>query len=325
MVITLLPDLPEALRSKVQDLLRAAYTPGTWGNKMKQMRVYAEFVRTYKLNDTTPSRYQIMAYIAFLYHKYHVPGTVFNYLSGAKSWVSFKGGNVTAFDDYLVLLTKKGVAKSAVHSVRQVPPLFIADIKKIVDIFDKSGTNAHVFKTVTLIAYFTMLRQGNLVRPTVAGSSSHVVRQHDINVVSTKMYITVRSSKTMWKPADQYTICIPCIPNSEYCPVRAWKKYYKSAPKGDDLPAFWVNAVTPVCAVKWVGAIRYALGKLKYPTPEAYTLHSLRRGAATSCILEGMEPSEVREAGRWKSGALYDYIPKKSVKAVPAALATFFG
>ena len=64
-----------------------------------------------------------------------------------------------AFDDYVVLLMKKGVAKSAVHSVRQAPPLLITDVKRIVDIFNKSGLNAHVFKTVTLIAYFTILRQ----------------------------------------------------------------------------------------------------------------------------------------------------------------------
>ena len=97
------------------------------------------------------------------------------------------------------------------------------------------------------------------------------------------------------------------------------------APLDPQLPAFWVNKQTPLCAGTWIGAVRYALNKLNYKNPSAFSLHILMRGAASTCILKGMGVSHVKEAGRWKSTAVYNYIPKKLVKIVPAALTTFFG
>ena len=325
MVTTLLPDLPDVFRSNVHNILKAAYTPGTWRNKINQMTVYADFVRKYKLNTISPSKYQVMAYIAFLKEKYHVPGTVYNYICGAKSWVKFKGGDTSAFEDYLITLMKKGVAKSADHIVRQAPPLYIHDVKRIIKYFTDIGTNGKVFKTVTLIAYFSLLRQSNLVVTALAGSSSHVVQMRDIVVHKKTLYVTARLTKTTWKKSDQYTVCIPSIPNSICCPVKAWEEYYRLVPNLTNEVAFWIPGGTPLSANKWLGGLRHALTRLNYPNPRAYTLHSLRRGAARTCIMKGMSSSDVREAGRWKSEALYRYIPKTTVKAVPAALTTFFG
>ena len=220
---------------------------------------------------------------------------------------------------------KKGVNRSAEHVARQAPPLYIQDIKAITGVFSKVGKSANVFKAVTLIAYFSLLRQSNLVVTSLAGSSSHVLRMKDIKVASNKIYITVRSTKSSWKKSDQFVICIPAIPGSACCPVQAWYQYRIMAPSDPDLPVFWINHRTPLDAKIWVGAMRYALTKLKYTNPHAFSLHSLRRGAASTCILKGMEASHIKEAGRWKSSAVYSYIPKKMVKTVPAALTTFFG
>ena len=325
MVTTLLPDLPAAFRIKVHNLLRAAYTPGTWRNKITQMKVYANFVSKYNLNSLNPSRYQVMSYIAFLKDKYNVPGTVLNYICGAKAWVKFKGGDASPFEDYLVTLMKKGVAKSGQHIVTQAPPLYINDIKRIIKYFNIIGDNACVFKTVTLIAYFSLLRQSNLVMTSWEGASSHVVQMRDIKVDKNKLYVTVRSTKTTWKVSEQFTVCIPSIPMSPCCPVKAWEDYYRLAPKNTDIMAFWSPGGTPLCANKWLGAIRHALSVLGYGNANDFTLHSLRRGAAQTCILKGMKVGDVREAGRWKSEAMYRYIPRQTVKKVPAALTTLFG
>ena len=153
----------------------AAYAPGTWMNKLKQMKLYAEFVRTYNMSIVKPTKFQVMSYIAYLFQKFKAPGTVFNYLSGAKSWVKVKGGKVENFEDYAVYLVKKGASRTLTHRTIQALPLSICDVKRIINVFDVSGENAYVFKAVTLIAYFSVLRQSNLVVSGRAGSSSHVV------------------------------------------------------------------------------------------------------------------------------------------------------
>ena len=325
MVDTLLTDLPHIFRRSTLRLLKAAYANGTWKNKINHMISYTQFVRTYKLSLLNPSKYQVMGYITYLYNKYHVPGTVFNYLSGAKTWIKMNNGNTSAFDGYYVTLLKKGVSKAAVHKVRQATPLRINDIKKITHIFDESGVNAYVFKSVTLIAYFSLLRQSNLVCSGLAGSSSHVVLQKDIEVVHDNLKITVRSTKTSCSSQHQYIVIIPRSRRPKYCPVHAWEKYYELAPKGPDLPAFWMKGGIPLCATYWLKMLRYALRKSNNPTPYAYTLHSLRRGSAQACIMEGMPASKVKEAGRWSSDAMYSYVPRAMVKAVPAALSKIFG
>ena len=157
-----------------------------------------------------------------------------------------------------------------------------------------------------------------------AGSSAHVLKQKDIVVVGAKLHITVRSTKTSWLTSEQYTVCIPSIPNSQYCPVQAWIRYYERAPKGGRLPAFWLIGGIPLTASLWIGAIRLALKNSGYDSPSNYTLHSLRRGGAQACVRAG-NIGMVKEAGRWRSKALYTYVPRKMIKAAPAALVKFFG
>ena len=303
----------------------AAYTPGTWKNKINQMIVYKKFVSKYKLSPINPSKYQIMSYVAFLYNKYRTPGTVYNYLSGAKTWVKLKGGNADAFDDFSVKLIKRGVAKVATHKVKQAPPLSIKVVKKVIRTFTKAGHNADVFKAVTLISYFSLLRQSNLVLTGLAGSPSHVLRQKDIKVVGCELQITVRSTKTSSIPADQFIVCIPEVTDKRYCPVLAWKTYFSTAPKNPGYPAFWTRQGKPLTASLWLAVMRYALKQNCIGSSEEYTLHSLRRGGAQACEKRGTDPSLVKEAGRWKSNSVYEYIPKRVLRAVPAALASFFG
>ena len=289
------------------------------------MQLYKKFVKEYKLSILKPTNFQVMAYAAFLYNKYHVPGTVFNYISGAKSWVKLKGGNTQVFDDYYMSLVKKGVKRVACHKTRQAAPLTIRQIKLIINVFKSLGKNACVFTAVTLISYLSLLRQSNLVISGLEGSLSHVLKQKDIKVVHHNLHITVRSTKTSWQPCDQYVVIIPSNPRSRYCPVKAWAKYYEMAPKDPHLPAFWVKGGRPLTSKLWLGAVRLALKYVGVPSPTSYTLHSIRRGAAQECMSKGLDEKLIREAGRWKSEALYRYIPKNKVKAVPSALVSFFG
>ena len=286
---------------------------------------YANFVRKYKLSLLNPSKYQIMSYIAFLSNKFRTPGTVYNYLSGAKTWLELKGGNTAAFDDFSVRLIKKGVARVALHEVKQAPPLSIKNIKGVIKVFTRAGINADVFKAATLIAYFSLLRQSNLVLTGLAGSTSHVLRQKDVKVIGSQLRITVRSTKTSSLPADQFVVCIPSVANRAYCPVTAWIRYFKRAPKNPNFPAFWTCQGDPLTASLWTAALRFALKQIQVEDPGKYTLHSLRRGGAQACEKRGADPAIVREAGRWKSDAVYKYIPRRVIKAFPAALASLFG
>ena len=65
---------------------------------MNQASVYKNYVRKFGLKLLNPSVSQIMAYVAFLFTKFHKTGTVNNYISGAKTYAGILGGESAAFE-----------------------------------------------------------------------------------------------------------------------------------------------------------------------------------------------------------------------------------
>ena len=66
---------------------------------------------------------------------------------------------------------------------------------------------------------------------------------------------------------------------------------------------------------------RTALTLSKHSSPNQVSLHSLwRRGAAAGASLDA-----VRAVGRWRSGAVYEYTPRRVFTGAPKALSSLFG
>ena len=72
-----------------------------------------------------------MEYIAFLSKKLGISGLVFNYLSGARTWVTLNQGRTAAFDSYHIRIVKKGVANIKRNKPVQAIPMKERDIKNI--------------------------------------------------------------------------------------------------------------------------------------------------------------------------------------------------
>ena len=320
----LLPDIPKVLVPQVKKLFKLGYSEGTWKNIYNQAMVYKQYTKQYNLSLLHPSKYQILGYLAFLHTKYTKPGTVYNYLSGAKTYIDLLGGSTHNFSHNLVKLSKKGVARAGTDNVRRAKPMTVKNIKDVIDVLKEKGKKGLVFITVTLIAYLSLLRQSNLVA-TGTEEQSHALRRGDIEVRDGSLRIRVRSTKTTWRNRDQYWLVIPPLRKSEYCPVNAWKRYVVEHPSPPHLPAFCDSNGRPISASVWLAVLRYAMSQSKYCNVEEYTLHSLRRGGAQACAEAGIEIGHIREAGRWRSNAISAYLPKKYVKTVPAALSKLLG
>ena len=290
------------------------------------MKMYIEYGEEFNIKKILkPSEYEIMGYIAVLFKKFRTPGTVFNYISGAKTWIDIMGGCTKNFNDYKVEIMRRGVYRKANHIKRQAKPLSVRDIKNIVNVFRTGGKESYVYTAATLICFFSLLRQSNLVTSDGESSSEHVLTQRDISISDGMLRLRIRTTKTTWTKKDEYLLKIPKVPNSEYCPVRAWSKYFKLAPKSPGLPVFWTLEGELLTPRKWMSAVRFALWKSNYRNVDEYTLHSIRRGGAIAAAQTGIDIRHVKEAGRWKSRAFQDYVPKNIIKSVPAALSTLFG
>ena len=279
----------------------------------------------HKASVLAPSVYDVLSFIVFLKTKLSSPGAVLNYFWGARSAVSLSLGITSAFDAPHVLLLRKGVNRSFSHNTKQAPPLTPPLLRQVVDFLTPTPTSLRVVKSALLLAYFTLLRQSNLLPRSLKAPRSHELRLKDLILENNGLTIIVRSSKTIKSLANQYSLFIPAQETSQYCPVRAWKSYLQKRPLSEsDLP-FLTLSGRPLTTVKLLKILRLVLASLKVPNSSAYTLHSFRRGGAQAAQIAGASLKDIVELGNWRSNAIKDYLPKKASNAAVVALNSLFG
>ena len=297
---------------------------GTWKNKNLQMRKYIDYMKRYEADPVRPTQYHVMSYILFLNDSLASPRAIMNYISGARTWVRTMGGDPSMFDSYPVTLMKRGIQKSSVHTTVQAPPLTPVDIKNIVNYLTSAGPNGPVLTAVVLIAYFTLLRQSNLLMTETHDMSEHALRVQDITFTPDGLNVRVRTTKTRWRSAPPLDIAIPAIPGSHYCPVQAWSRYLRQVKPYMQGPAFITASGLPVTPSALTAVMHLALTAVGHPHPQAFTVHSLRRGGAQACARLGVQLADIQELGTWTSRSVHTYVPKSAVLSAPRTLSTTF-
>ena len=273
----------------------------------------------------SPTAYDVASYVLYLQNSLRAPGSVMNYVSGVKTWFKALGVDIKPFDSYHVNVLKKGLPAAMKHCPSQSSPICPPLVKEMVVKLTEYGQHTNVVKSALLTMYFTLLRQSNLLSTSSARHQPHVLKRRDVIRTNKALFILVRSSKTTKSPQDATRFILPAIPGSKFCPVKAWDDYinFNTLLTPTD-PAFQIDTNMPLTAKVMTQVLRSVLKDLGYASQNFFTLHGLRRGAARACQKAGLPLMHLKEAGLWKSDAIFSYIPKKVNKA-PRALATYFG
>lgn len=263
-----------------------------------------------------------MSLIASLNDDLRSPSAVYNYISGARTWVLLVGGAVTAFDTYPVSVVKRGVARSSLHVPRQAPPLTTPMLNDVIRYFRSAGPRARVLTAALLVGFFTLLRQGNLLITGRRNDPGHTITAADVTDTGSQLDVYVRSTKTTRSPSDAFTIAVKPAPGSTCCPVRAWRDYQRHTRPPPEAPAFLLPDGEPLTAITLTAALRAALASARHPSPRSYTLHSVRRGGAQACAKAGAQLDDLRQLGNWRSSAVFAYVPRAAFTAATQALST---
>ena len=259
-----------------------------------------------------------MAYIVFLKTQLKSPGAILNYLSTARTWYLALFGEAKQYDTYRVSVLKKGLARVMQHKTLQAPAVEPAHLRHMVAVLNELGRVTLPVKALLLVAYFSALRQSNLL-------GCHVLLARDVVASSSELRIVVRSTKTLCEPKHQVCIVLPAIHGSACCPVRAWKKYYKRVTPLPEAPAFGLPFGHKLTVAAVTALLRQALVGSSYVDPQRFTLHALRRGAVHACAKAGVSRIHMKELGQWKSNAIDAYLPQKTIEAATSTLTAYFG
>lgn len=298
---------------------QAATAPGTHMNRKRQATLYLKFALTYNVNYLNPSPLEAAWYVQFLANTYKSLSTIKNYISGARTWILQHNGDPAPFSNAQVNEVFKGVSKKSSHIPSPAFPLAPNHVRIICQFLDNYGNPSLPVKAAILIGFTCFLRVSNLVSPSASmWEGPHTLRAADIQLSGSKLYVIIRSSKTI-KIGSPVILQVESVADKICCPVYTWSRYihlFRPSPFG---PAFILPSGSALTSRPIVSLMCLALQSNGFPQYKSVSMHSLRRGGTQAAQDMGASDQELKLHGTWRSDkGLHAY--KKHHTMVPRML-----
>lgn len=240
------------------------------------------------------------------------PGTIRNYVSALSSAYKQMGLDSSPFMSFRV----RNALISIDNNVRHVPfpalpvsPMLLRRVVRIARRLPNGESAAAAF----ILMFQTFYRQSNFAAATslTFDPSRHLTRG-DIRVEAGAVTVTHKWSKSHQSASHRAFTVIPAIPGSELCPKAALIRMERAVPTRHRLQPLLMFKDQSHIPLSYLRKIwKTIITVLKVPQSHRYTLHGLRRGAATH--IYSVDPSardEIKRHGLWKSNPVDSYLPK---------------
>lgn len=249
---------------------------------------------------------------AFIHHltvEYDNPTTIFNYVSNLAAVLKRLGCDISPFRSVNVCDFLSSIKINIRHTPNRRQPVshrMLCDIVQAA-LSDKEGpTVAFAF----ILLFFTMFRQSNLAPRTSKqfDITRHLLRT-DILLTSDALIVGLKWSKTRQGPTAS-SVAAPALPGAVICPVRAYGAMLDHAPTlAQPQPLLCFKDLRPMPTSYLNKAWDACLARLGVSRRQ-YTLHSLRRGAATEVYSDSPASiQQIKTHGDWASSAVFAYLP----------------
>lgn len=286
-----------------------ALRPGTQANHLSALKAFITFNYKYGLDYRQVSVSSICTFIHQLTLSHDNPTTILNYASNLCAVLKRLALDVTPFRSINVADFLSSIKVNVRHTPNRRQPVSHQMLHLIVwaAYEDKEGpTVAFAF----ILLFFTMFRQSNTAQRTVKQfDATRQLLRSDILTNEESLIVTLKWSKTR-QVSMASSVAAPALPGADICPVGAYKQMLEHAPTVSPsqallcfpdcrpMPISYLNKVWDTCLLR-LGAKR-----------RDYTLHSLRRGAATEVFSDSPASlDQIKRHGDWASSAVFSYLP----------------
>jgi hypothetical protein len=210
------------------------------------------------------------------------------------------------------------------HTPQQKLPITPNLLYKICQVCDTQFEIGKVLKAAYLTLFFSFVRQSSISpKKSSAFDCTRQLTRADVFNTSTGIVLLIKWTKTH-QTGQHVLLPIPTMPRHPHCPVTAIRAIMTqpSSQPPKFTPLFqYPRQQASITTTFLADALRVILTSLNV-TPEQYSLHSFRRGGATSAFHAGVNVTQIKRHGTWVSDAFWNYVTTSTLHSqVPQALA----
>ena len=293
-------------------------------NRTGHYKLFLAFCQHYHLQDLPAEVDTLILFLEFLLRSFRTHKAATNALASIKHLHNALGLSTSAFDEFRLKLTLRALPLTVRHVPRPAPPCTLPVLLTLTRTLDHLGPRGFIFKTLCLVAFYSLARLSSLLPPTHPFDHTRYPTMEDVAPGEGGMILRIKFAKTVQDAKDSYSVPILLAQDPRVCPVRALRclrALFHAAPSSAPLFRWPVSespralavapALTAPTARRWLS---FALGEAGLQ-PGAFTFHSFRRGGCTLAAERGASLHELQSLGHWRSDAVLSYFP-----AMPAQL-----
>ena len=248
------------------------------------------------------------------------PDTVKNKLSVVRKYVTLSSGDLGGINSIWMKNAVDAIARVKYYKQNIKQPISVKVFRNIV--LSKPPTFiGNNIRAMLLMLYFGAFRQSEIApRTSSSFKKSTNMCKKDITFIRGKMHISLRWAKNQQRWDEQRVLKIPPIKDKRLCPVASLVTVLKDCKgKKPNDPVFVFSDKKPISVnflrQEWTKCI-----KDQGLDPKVYSLHSIRKAAASNAYKQGCKPLDVQRFAGWNSNAYLTYIKTSSQKSVNKAL-----
>lgn len=285
---------------------------GTINNHKSVLTKFVRFLARAEASFLCPTQELLCMFLEECMETARSPATAKNYVSALSSCYKRMGLDPSVFESFKVRNALTSIDKNVHHVPTPSLPVTPALLKRIVRVV-RAMPNGVSLSAAYILMFHTFYRQSNFAAATSAEfDPSRQLTRQDITIHKDSLRVNRKWSKSHQRAGHTATTIIPQVPNSVLCPKVALLAMLRVVPTCSPLQpllCFDDGSHIPLSYLRRVW--NAVLSSLNIPHYERYSLHGLRRGAATHVM--NSDPSardQVKQHGLWRSDAVDAYIPK---------------
>ena len=309
------------LQARASDRQAKARARGTELGRQSSVRSYLKFCRRMSINPHRPVYQDICCWIEDLAGHALSPATIRNKVSHLRVHATLVGISVKPMNHPRVARALDALDRDKNYTHRKTDAIPVAALKLVILALPPNPIGTAI-RAAILIMYHAALRQSEVLPPSIARweSTKHPTRG-DIKITTYGLSMRVKWAKNMQGYRDCKSVQLATTQDSRFCVVQTLQQHMREAPtQNPKQPLIVFPGSTRPIPISLARRLWIKANKLAALHSKGYTMHSVRRAAATEAHRAGCQEIDIQAYGGWSSNAHRRYIKSTRTTAVNAAI-----